>query len=321
MRIAVIGSGAVGGYYGAKLARAGHEVLFVARGAHRRAIEERGLLVWSPLGDFVARGRAVAGAAGEAPVDLVLFAVKTYDNEAAFPLLPPLVGPSTAVLTLQNGIDSAERLALVVGQERVLGGTTYIATALRAPGLVEQTGTYRRVVFGEWFAPAAEPTPRTLEIARALSHADIQAEPVADARVAVWEKFVYLSPLAAFTGAARQPAGAIWDDPDIRAPFLDAVREVERLGRAEGVPLAADVLDRVCRYMDAVPKGMRSSLLIDLSAGKRIEVEALQGAVVRKAQERGVPVPIMSALYAVLKPHALGLPSRGGAPGDEAPAT
>jgi 2-dehydropantoate 2-reductase len=309
MRIAVIGSGAVGGYYGAKLARAGHDVLFVARGAHRRAIEERGLLVWSPLGDFVARGRAVGDTAGEPPYDLVLFAVKTYDNESALPLLPPLAGPTTAVLTLQNGIDSAERLALVVGEGRVLGGTTYIATALRAPGLVEQTGTYRRVVFGEWFAPAPDPTARVLDIARAFSAADIQAEPVADARVAVWEKFVYLSPLAAFTGAARQPAGVIWDDRSIRDSFLDAVREVERVGRAEGVPISDDIIERVCRYMDGVPKGMRSSLLIDLSAGKRIEVDALQGAVVRKARERGVPAPIMSALYAVLKPHALGRPA------------
>jgi 2-dehydropantoate 2-reductase len=306
MRTAVIGSGAVGGYFGARLARAGHEVLFVARGAHLRAIEARGLLVWSPLGDFVAWGRAVSETAGEKACELVLFAVKTYDNESAFPLLPPLLGAETIVLTLQNGVDSAERLAAIAGEGRVLGGTTYIATAIRAPGIIEQTGTYRRIVFGEWFAPAAEPTRRVLDIASAFSGADIQAEPVADARTPVWEKFVYLSPLAAFTGAARQPAGVIWDDPFIREQFLEAVREVERLGRAEGVPIAHDILDRVSRYMESVPKSMRSSLLIDLSAGKRIEVEALQGTVVRKGRALAVPTPLISALYAVLKPHAAG---------------
>jgi 2-dehydropantoate 2-reductase len=306
MHIAILGSGAVGGYFGAKLARAGEQVTFIARGAHLRAIRERGLLVWSPLGDFVARGRAENDPSRVGPADLVLVAVKTYDNETALPLLGPLVGPHTVVLTLQNGVESAERVAGIVGTGRVLGGTTYVATALKLPGLIEQTGTHRRIAFGESFSPAAQVSQRVERIAEVLAAADIQVESFPDARVPIWEKFIYLSAVAAFTAAARLPTGPIWADPFIRERFLEAVHEVERVARAEGVPVSQDVESKIVGYMEALPPTMRSSLLIDLSAGKRLEVEALQGAVVRLGRKHGVPTPTIDALYAVLKPHAGG---------------
>ena len=152
MKIAILGSGAVGGYYGGRLALAGHDVIFVARGAHLAAIRERGLEVKSAaLGDFVARARAEEDTSKVGPVDLVLYAVKTYDNPTALPLLTPMLGESTVVLTVQNGVDSAGEVAAVAGEARTLGGTTYIATALEAPGLIVQTGTHRRIVFGEAF--------------------------------------------------------------------------------------------------------------------------------------------------------------------------
>jgi 2-dehydropantoate 2-reductase len=306
MRIAILGSGAVGGYYGAKLARQGHDVVFLARGAHLRAMRERGLLVWSPLGDFLVRARAEDDAAQVGVVDLVLLGVKTYDNASALVMLPPLVGPQTIVLTLQNGVQSAERLAEEVGETRVLGGSTYIAAALLAPGLIEQTGTYRRIVFGEWFGDRSATTDRVQHLHAMFEAADIQSEPHADVRTPVWEKFIYLAPLAGFTAAARRPAGGVWGDPFIRGLFMDAVREVERVARASGIAVSDTILDRVTSYMDAVPPGMRSSLLIDLTAGKRLEVDALQGDVVRRGAALGVPTPIMSTLYAVLKPHAEG---------------
>ena len=306
MHIAILGSGAVGGYFGARLAHAGQQVTFVARGAHQRAIRERGLLVWSPLGDFVARGPAEDDTSRVGPVDLVLYAVKTYDNHTALPLLPPLVGPDTVVLTLQNGVESAERIAEVVGERHVLGGTAYVATALKLPGLIEQTGTHRRIAFGEAFSPGAQVTERVARIAAVLASADIQAETSPDARVPIWEKFIYLSPVAAFTAAARVPTGPIWADPFIRERFLEAVHEVERVARAVGVPVGADVEAKIVGYMQALPPTMRSSLLIDLSAGKRLEVEALQGAVVRLGRQHGVPTPTIDALYAVIKPHAGG---------------
>jgi 2-dehydropantoate 2-reductase len=305
MRIAVMGSGAVGGYYGARLALAGHEVTFIARGRHLDAIRAQGLQVRSAaLGDFTARARAEQDTARVGPVDLVLFAVKAYDNPTAIPALIPLLGPTSAVLTLQNGVDSVSALAAAVGEHRVIGGATYIATALAAPGVIEQTGTHRRVVFGEVFGVLPSITERVTAIGRELEAADVQAEPVADGRVPIWEKFIFLVPLAGFTGAARLPIGPIWQDPWCRAQFIDGCREIERVARAEGVPVGADVVQRIEAYVAAIPGTMRSSLLIDLSQGKRIEVEALHGALVRRAARAGVDVPIMATLYAVLKPWA-----------------
>jgi 2-dehydropantoate 2-reductase len=301
MRIAIVGSGAVGGYYGAMLARAGHRVTFIARGAHLRAIKERGLLVWSPLGDFTVRAPADSDISRVGHVDLVLLAVKTYDNDVVLPQLPALCGPGTIVLTLQNGVDSPVEVAQAVGEERVLAGPTYVATALSAPGVIEQTGTHRRIVFGEVFAPAAEVTERVRRVAEAFISADIQAEPVADARIPLWEKFIYLASYAAFSGAARKPAGAIWGDAFVRERFLSAVDEVYAVAQAEGVPVPPGQRERVAAYMNTVPATMRASLLIDLQQGKRIEVEALQGSVVRRGAARGVPTPIMSTLYAVLR--------------------
>jgi 2-dehydropantoate 2-reductase len=159
-------------------------------------------------------------------------------------------------------------------------------------------------VFGEVFGALPRESPRISQLHEALAGADIQSEPSADGRVPIWEKFIFLVTLAGFTGGARLPIGPVWADPFIRGRFLDGCREVERLARAEGVPVAADIIDRIETYIDGIPKSMRSSLLIDLSQGKRIEVEALQGSVVRRAARAGVAVPIMSTLYAVLKPWA-----------------
>ncbi len=306
MHFAILGSGAVGGYYGAKLARAGQQVSFVARGAHLTALRERGMMVWSPLGDFTVRARAEEDTAAIGPVDVVLYAVKTYDNPAALPRLAPLLHADTVVITLQNGVDSVDEVAEVTGRGRVLGGPTYIATALSAPGLIEQTGTHRRIVFGEVFGRATDVTPRVRAIAEVMQQADIQAEPVADARVPLWDKFIYLAPFAAFTGAARLPIGPLWSDPVIRDRFLAAVREVDAVARAEGVAVRGDVIDRVVAYVEALPPSTRSSLLIDLQAGKRIEVESLAGSVVRRGLAAGVPTPMLSALYAVLRPWAKG---------------
>ena len=304
--MAVVGAGAVGGYYAARLAQAGFDVALVARGAHLEAIRSRGLWIWSPLGDLVVHPRATDDPSTIGPVDLVFYAVKTYDDATALPLLTPLVGPETTVLTLQNGVSSFDTVGAIVGRERVLAGPTYIATALRAPGLIEQTGTHRRIVFGE-VPGAGDPgpeacSPRVEALAAWLRQADIQAEPVADARVPLWEKFIYLAPFAAVTGASRQPAGVVWSTPDLRAAFQAACAETEAVARAEGVPVAADIAERVHGYMDALPATTRSSMLVDLQAGKRIELDALAGDVVSRGRRLGVAVPVMSTLAAVLTP-------------------
>lgn len=309
MRFGILGSGAVGGYYGAKLARAGHEVTFIARGAHLAAIREKGLEVRSPaLGDFTIDARAEDDTARVGVVDVVLVAVKAYDNATALPMIAPMVGPDTTVLTVQNGVDSTNEVAAMVGEGPVVGGATYIATALSAPGLIEHSGTHRRIVFGEVFGTLPRLTPRVQAIHEALSGADIQSQAVEDGRIPIWEKFIFLVALAGFTGATRLPIGPVWADPFIRAQFLEGSREVERLARAEGVNVAADRIEQIDGYVAGIPGTMRSSLLIDLAQGKKIEVEALLGSVVRRAARVGVPVPIISTLYGVLKPYAEGEP-------------
>lgn len=306
MKIAIIGAGAVGGYYGALLSRAGADVSFVARGAHRDAIRANGLRIIGVQGDFTVQLPAEDNPSKIGPVDVVILTVKTYDNASAFPLIAPLLGPDTCVLTLQNGVDSASDLAEVVGESRVLAGPTYIATAIEAPGVIRQTGSHRRIVFGEVFDPPAQVTARVKDLADLMIAADIHAEPVADARIPLWEKFIYLAPFAAFTGAARKPIGAIWEDDEARATFMEAVAEVERVARASGINVAAEVRDNIAKYTGGIPGSTRSSLLIDLQAGKRIEVESLPGSVVRRGRTVGVPTPIMQGLYAVLRPWASG---------------
>jgi 2-dehydropantoate 2-reductase len=311
MRLAILGSGAVGGYFGAKLAHSGQDVTFVARGAHLNAIRARGLEVKSAvLGDFTVQAPAESDTSQIGPVDAVLVAVKAYDNRTALPMLTPLVGPETVVLTLQNGVDSVNEVAAVVGEPHVLGGTTYVATALEAPGLIVQTGVHRSIIFGEVFGDRSRISARVQQLAEVLAAADVQVTPVADGRVPIWDKFVYLVGFSGFTGAARLPIGQLWKSPQAQEMFYAASREVAAIAKAEGVTISADRFATLKEYMDKIPATTRSSLLIDLEQGKRIEVEALQGAAIRRAQAHGVPTPIISTLYAVLKPWESGDPRR-----------
>jgi 2-dehydropantoate 2-reductase len=311
MRFTIVGSGAVGGYYGAKLAKAGHDVTFIARGAHLDALRARGMSVKSPLGDFTVRCRAEEDPARAPAADVALFAVKAYSNGDALPLLARAVAADTVALTLQNGVDSVDEIARVIDRSRVLGGSTYVATALAEPGVIEQTGTHRRIVFGEVFGDASRVSDRVRAIHEAFASADIVSEPVPDAHAPIWEKFCYLAPFAGFTGAARLPIGPLWADPETRRTIGDAVAEVAAVARAERVSVPSDIVQRVNGYMDGIPGATRSSLLIDLQQGKPIEVEALLGALVRRASHHNVEVPIMKALYTVLKPHAAGRARHG----------
>ncbi|RPJ63508.1 MAG: 2-dehydropantoate 2-reductase [Acidobacteria bacterium] len=305
MRIAVLGAGAVGGYYGALLARAGHEVGFVARGQTLDAIRSRGLTVHSGLGNFTASVRAEADPALLGGAELAIVAVKTYSNPEALPLLRPLAGPETSVLTLQNGVDSADEVAAVVGERHVLAGATYIAASLAEPGVVEHVGTARRIVFGEAFGPPGV-TPRVAAVAAVLAEAGVQVEAVDDCRVALWEKLIFLAPLAGTTAAARLPVGPCWADPAFREVTARAMAEVEAVARAEGIAVAPDVRDQKLRYLDNSPPTMRTSMMMDVVAGRPTEVEALLGAVVRRGRARGVATPAIETLHGVLRPLAGG---------------
>ncbi|HEX6163813.1 MAG TPA: 2-dehydropantoate 2-reductase [Vicinamibacterales bacterium] len=307
MRFAILGSGAVGGYFGAKLARAGQDVTFIARGAHLDAIRNKGLEIKSDkLGDFVVRAPAENDTARIGPVDVAMVSVKAYDNATALPMLKPLIGRDTVVLTLQNGVDSADDVAAIVGEQHVLGGTTYVATALEGPGLIVQTGVHRSIIFGEVFGQRGRITPRVQAIADVMADADIVTTAVPDARIPIWDKYVYLAAFSGFTGASRLAIGHIWKYPHVREMFYACSREIAAIASAEGVEISANRFETLEEYMTNLPPTTRSSLLIDLEQGKRIEVEALQGAAVRRAARHGVPVPITATLYALLKPHADG---------------
>jgi len=301
MRIAVIGAGAVGGYYGARLAQAGHDVTLIARGANLEAIRANGLRVRSAAGELAAPVRAESDPSRVGPADLVLVAVKTYSSREAFPLVPPLIGPGTAVLSLQNGVDSADELSIVVGREPMLAGTTYIAATLVEPGVVEYVGTVRRIVFGEAFGERIV-SERVSRIRETLAGADIQAEAAADSRVPIWEKLIFLAPIAALTAAARLPIGPAWAQPAFRETYDRAMAEVEALARHAGIAVAADVRAQKLRYLDASPPTMRSSMMVDITSGRPLELEALVGAVVRRGRDAGIPTPVMATLYGILKP-------------------
>jgi 2-dehydropantoate 2-reductase len=218
---------------------------------------------------------------------------------------PAADGGPPVVLPLQNGVDSPGQLAALVGEASVLGGYAYISTAVARPGVIVQTGEHQRIGLGEFFGDTSRMSPRVEAIRDALAGAGINVQAVADARVPLWEKFIFLVPLAGFTGAARQPVGALWTDPHIRELYRQAISEVRQVALAEGVAITVQVAD-VERLVDSLPGVTRSSLLVDLEQGKPLEVEALQGSVARRGRAVGVPTPVIDTLYAVLKPHAHG---------------
>jgi 2-dehydropantoate 2-reductase len=211
------------------------------------------------------------------------------------------------VLPLQNGVDSADEVAAVVGRAVVLAGTTYIAATLVEPGVIEYLGRFRLIAFGEAFGNRVV-TDRVARIRDALIAADIQAEAAADSRVPIWEKFIYLAPLAGLTAATRLPIGPAWAQAAFRETFDRAMAEVEALARHEGVPVAPDVRAQKLRYLDASPPAMRSSMMVDITSGRPLELEALMGAVVRRGRAAGIPTPVMTSLYGILKPFERGTP-------------
>lgn len=300
-----MGAGGVGGYLGALLARAGATVALVARGAHLQAIRERGLTVRSVRGDFTVRVPASAVPAEVpaliGPIDLVLFCVKGYDTEAAAGALGPLLGPGTAVLTLQNGVASREILAARLGPERVLGGAVYGFLALEGPGVVRHTQGGRLVV-GE---PDGRETPRVRALAALAEAAGLQVEVSRDVRRVLWEKYLFICPLSALTALTQRPVGEIRACPEARQLFRTMVEELAALGRAEGVALGPDAVERTLALMDGLRPDAYSSLYHDLVGGRRLEVETLQGHAVRLGARHGVPTPALFAVYATLRPMAL----------------
>ena len=294
-----MGAGGIGGYFGARLAQAGHDVAFIARGRHLTALREHGLHVRSASGDVhLTKPNVVDDPAALSPVDVALFAVKLWDTEQAAEQLRPLVQKGGVVVPFQNGVESIERIAAVVGPERVMGGVAYIAATIAEPGVIEHTGTMARLRFGS-VLPAQHSTAEAL--AAACQGAGIDALQVADIRRALWEKFVFLASLSGLTSIARQSLGVLRSDPDSRNTFEAAMKEVWSVGRARGIALTDDFIAQQMIFLDSLPHEMTSSMHKDLVAGNRLEVPWLSGAVARMAKESGVAAPIHATIYAALK--------------------
>lgn len=299
MRIVVMGAGGVGGYYGGRLAQAGEDVWFVARGRHLAALRERGLRVRSTKGDFELHPVQATDDPGTipTPVDLVLFCVKSWDTEAAAAAIRPIVGPETGVLTLQNGVENEDRLAAVFGAERVLAGTTQIETTIAEPGLIAHTSPFAKIRFGEWTDGRS---PRVVRILAAFERAGVDAEIVDDSRRALWEKFLFLAATAGLTSLTRGTVGEVRGHPLTRELLVEALAEIGAVARARGIALPPDAEAKALAFIDSVPFGMKSSMQRDLERGSRLEVDALSGAVVRLGREHGVPTPVHFTIYAAL---------------------
>ena len=298
-----MGSGGVGGLYGGRLAHAGCDVTFVARGAHLQAMRTQGLLIENEsLGNTLIHPVKVTDDPLSAGTpDIILFAVKLWDTEAVARQLKPIVGPSTAVLSLQNGVVKDDILRGVFGDKALMGGVAYVGTHIARPGVINQVGTLQRLVFGEY---DGQKSARAEALLAALLKAGIQAELSDDIRRTLWEKYTFLVGLSGTTATMRASIGPVRENPQTRAFLLDLMKEAVAVGRALGVKLPENYAEDRLKFADGVPGTMDSSLHHDLKHGNRLEVEWLAGGVVQLGKKAGVPTPCNRAVWDVLALHA-----------------
>jgi 2-dehydropantoate 2-reductase len=300
MKIAIMGTGGVGGYYGGLLAQKGQDVVFIARGPHLEAIREKGLQVKSVHGDFlISPARATDNPAEVGPVDLILFTTKTYHTDTAAQALHPMIGKETVVLPLQNGIDAAETIGAHVGIEHLLGGVTWLSAAIEAPGLIGQYSQFRRIVFGEL---DGKMTPRLKTIYETLQSTGITVELSDHILNVLWTKFVFISSVSAIGSLTRVSFGEYRHVLEARAVLTEAIREVAAVGQARGVNLDRDVVERTLEFIDSGAPGIKPSMQRDVEAGRPSELESLIGIVARLGKRNGVSTPVMGLAYAMLKP-------------------
>ena len=300
MRIAVMGSGGIGGYFGGLLARAGADVTFIARGPHLEAIRARGLTVRSAVGDFTVAVRATDDPGTVGPVELVLFSVKGYDTEEAARRMTPMLGEDSSVLCLQNGVDNEEKLAGILGRGRVLGGVVHILSTIAEPGIIHQTAGPRTIRFGEMDGGR---TPRLERILSALTTVGIAASISERIVVDLWEKFLFICAHGGVTALTRLGVGDILGCPETAALYRAVMEEIAAVGTGTGVPIPDDAVDRALSFARSLAPGMRSSLAHDLERGNRLEIDTLPGAVVRYGKQAGLPTPLNGTIYACLLPH------------------
>jgi 2-dehydropantoate 2-reductase len=303
MRIAIMGAGGVGGYYGARLAHAGHDVTFIARGEHLRAIRENGLTLRGPAEDIVVHAEATDDPKRIAPVDVVLFCVKLFDTEDAALAIAPLLENGGLCISLQNGVDGQHRINAALGKELAVGGLAFVSAVIESPGVVRYISREPSIQFGE---DDGTLSARAIRFRDACRAAGIQADVVSDIRAAQWNKFVGLSTNAALTSVVRKPAGVVYHDADILALGRAGFAEATAVAKAIGIDLPHDFVEQNVVKHQGFPPDMYASMYHDLARGRRLEVESLSGLIVRKGRELGIPTPFHSFAYACLKPHAGG---------------
>ena len=299
MKIAIFGSGGVGGYFGGKLAASGEDVTFLARGAHLNALQHEGLHIASPLGDVhLPSVQATDRPQAIGPVDVVLFTVKLYDVDASAATLAPLIGPDTVVITLQNGVDAMVMVAKHVGDAHVAGGAAYIVAVIDKPGHIRHT-TAQQLVFGERDGRRSD---RLIAFEEAGVRAGFQAKASDDVQADLWTKFVRLATWSGMTTITRSPMGVVRDTPATFELMVAAIEEVIAVGRARGVNLPPDLMDSTLEMIKNFPANSKSSMLEDIERGRRLELPWLSGAVVRLGKESGVPTPIHQFITTILTP-------------------
>jgi len=307
MKIAVVGAGGVGGYFGARLAASGQDVWFIARGAHLEAMRRDGLRVTSANGDLLIKPvQATEQPAQVGTVDLVMIAVKLWSTGDALRDARPMIGRDTAVVSFQNGVVAVDQLAAAYGRERTLGGVASIAAVIEKPGVIRHTGTMAMLQFGELDGAIS---PRVQALQQACEKAGIQCRASDAIQKAIWEKYVFLVGASAMTALTRLPLGPVREDPDTRALIAQIMAEAAALGRAKGVPLDADLVDKLLVRLDGLPREMVASMLGDLERGNRLELPWLSGGVAAMGKEAGLATPANQFVYAALKLYANGRPA------------
>lgn len=305
MRIAAMAAGAVGGYFGARLAAAGHDVFFIARGAHRDAIVKNGLKIESVHGDMhLAKPNVTDDPAEVGPVDIVLFAVKLWDTESAAEAARPLLGPDSRLITVQNGIDSVDRLSAVLGADRVVGGAAYIATVMASPGVIRHTSQFAILRIGR---ADKKPDAKLSAFVDAGKAAKLDINLSADIQRELWQKFIFLTAMAGSTASLRSTIGPIIADPELREFFHALMEEAFAVGKAKGVALDHAYIDERMNFLvNKIEPGMRASMAHDLERGNRLELDWLAGKVCALGREFGIPTPASDTVYTVLKLHRMG---------------
>ncbi len=304
LRIAIMGSGGVGGYLGARLVQGGADVTFIARGAHLAAMRTNGLAIESEHEPIrLPKVNATDDPRTIGPVDIMLFSVKLWDTDSAARSLLPIVGPQTGIISLQNGVQKDDALRGVFGADAVMGGVVYMATAIGRPGVIVQTGTMQRMIFGEY---DGRRSPRAEALMAAARAGGINAEISGDIRRAIWEKYAFLVALSGSTTSTRFPLGPIRSHPRTRQFLLDLMREAVAVGRAQGVALPEEFPEQRLAFVDGLPADMTSSMHHDLERGQPLELRWLSGGVVEMGAALGLPTPANQAVYDVLVLHADG---------------